>query len=187
MELDELKKLKERKGLNEVSYSRSEIESIFNLRSKRSLNRLNRTMFWDAILMMIVTGILIAIPFYLDIKSRHTVGLTMAGMSTVLLIHYAIKRRLINRPIGNSHSILIGLQKAIRVMRVYFIAYYLLIPSLTVLLTHTTSANNSNILLIDLTGFFIGLAISHFLIRVLYGKRLSEFQDQVTGIKKLRE
>ena len=93
----EIEELKDRLNKIDVHYSRQELDDIFGVRMQRMVSKVNRKMYWDAILMLLVSGTLVAITFSIGLKERYWVSGEIVVVSMLLLLHYRIKYYLLNR------------------------------------------------------------------------------------------
>ena len=82
---------------SQINYSRTEIEDIFRIRTKRSLSKINIKMLWDAVLMAVSVVVLVVATFMIGLKDKYLVSLEIIGVMLFLFIHYRIKYRLLNK------------------------------------------------------------------------------------------
>ncbi len=94
MELEEVKDYIRKEQPN---YSRAEIQDILRIRTKRSLSRVNSTMFWDAVFMGLTVAMLVGVTFIIGLKDKYIISLELIGLAFCLFIHYRIKYRLLNK------------------------------------------------------------------------------------------
>lgn len=127
MEIDELKSLINEKP---VSYSRKELEGIFEVKTKRTLDGINRKMRWDMILMIITVLGLIAVVFLLGLKDKFSLSIELIFLMTVVTIHYRIKHYKVNQVDLSRYDLATGLVKSVNSLKLYLKLYRTVIPLL---------------------------------------------------------
>ncbi|QSE97135.1 hypothetical protein [Fulvivirga lutea] len=170
MELEQLKgKILE----TDVSYSKSELEDIFKIKTQSAVQRINRTMLIDALVMIGLTALLVLITFYLGLKSRYVVSSQIIGAAAILLVHYKIKYRLIN-VFNPNLSVIENAQKTYNYLKRYCLAYYIITPLLTLSLSFNLYLqlnldwSTTSIFLVLLGITIITLACTHLIVRIIY-------------------
>lgn len=162
----ELKELKKQIEVNSIRYSRDELHSIFEIKTRHAVKSINRKMSVDAIIMGITTAVLVMITFSLGLKSAFVVSSQIVGLSVVLLLHYRIKYMLLNR----HHSVQLGLYNAIKrtfvTLKIYMALYLFIVPAMVIYLSaHVFSISFLFLFMIGIISLFITLV----LLKWLYG------------------
>ena len=181
MEFNELKRGWRQLDLERVKYSKEELDSIFEVRTKRNISKINKSMLVDAILMMITAGFLIFTTFILNLQSRYLVSLEILGFVFVMLVHYKIKYTLINRqPDFESEDLLSGISVIVKRIKNYVLAYKLIVPLIICALYarfNYTASLDINYLWLLAPIFLGGFLIVHWTCRLMYGKALGELLE----------
>ncbi|MEM9857373.1 MAG: hypothetical protein AAF843_08460 [Bacteroidota bacterium] len=125
MELEEIKDYIRKEQPN---YSRAEIQDILRIRTKRSLSRVNSTMFWDAVFMGLTVAMLVGVTFIIGLKDKYIISLELIGLALCLFIHYRIKYRLLNK-INFDIDLHNAAQTAIKRLSKFISIYLWIIPS----------------------------------------------------------
>ena len=130
MELDELKR---ELAQTEPQYSRSELESIFEIKTRNTVKNMDKIMRYDLITMVLVTVAMVSITFYAGLENRYFISMQIVLLATALFLHFSIKRKVIYKQLasrGIMESIEKTLAKTITYIRVYKIIIPLIISSL---------------------------------------------------------
>ncbi|MEM7109412.1 MAG: hypothetical protein AAF519_14395 [Bacteroidota bacterium] len=124
----EFEKIKRHVEENRPVYSKTELEDIFTLRTKRSLSKINSKMFWDALFMVFSVVILVIATFMIGLKDRISISLELVGLSAFLFVHYRIKYHLLNKP-NIDLSIKNSVKRSLKTLKTYLKLYQILIPT----------------------------------------------------------
>lgn len=124
-ELDELKSTWNGKQL---AYSKAALSDIFEVKTKRTVRAINRTMLLDYTLMLIAAAGLIALTFFLGLKSRYIVALEILTVTSLMIIHYGIKYRVINSVNLQHNDVKHSISKLSNRLNAYLLAYRVVIP-----------------------------------------------------------
>ncbi len=183
----ELEELKQRNWLKEIKYSRAELESIFEVRTKSSVKDINRKMLLDALFMLLTTSILILVTFLLGLKSRYLISGQIIGFALLLLMHYKIKYIMLNRVSFHKDHIRKGIIKVYSRLRNYVVAYYIIVPLFVLTLLTKTRSDlgydfDINGLLLSLIALFSSLIVTHLLVKILYRKDLERLMAIVKNL-----
>ncbi|MBL3657564.1 hypothetical protein [Fulvivirga sediminis] len=133
MELDELRK-SWKAQTDEAKYSKREINEIFEVKTKRSLKVLNRSMLFDALLMIVTIVAFISYSFLMGLKDRLWISAELITMALVLTLHYKIKYNLINQLDFEANGVKSAMTKTIRKLKKYIKIYETAIPCISTLL-----------------------------------------------------
>jgi len=125
MSLDTLKDIWNK---TEPSYSKAELKSIFEIKTRRQVKSVNKIMLLDYALMTATALVLIATTFLLGLKSRYFITFEIVGLSTVMAIHYWIKYRLLNPKSLQHKDLKSTIEQLIKRLKGYLIAYKVIIP-----------------------------------------------------------
>ncbi len=131
----ELEELKEQVARNAVSYSRSELNEIFTLRTKRTVSKINKKMLIDVLLMILTTTLLVAATFIIGLRSRYVVSAQIIGFALLIFVHYRIKFILIKRAFNSEYGLRIGAKKLVSLLNKYIFAYKIVLTSFFSILT----------------------------------------------------
>ena len=170
----ELEDLKGKIDVSKISYSRAEIESILELRTKKTVRSINKKMLVDALLMIATTIVLIAITFTLGLRSRYLITAQIVSLALLLLAHYRIKYILLNKVNLHSYTVSEVIQQTYKTTRRYWIGYHVVVPmmfsSLTWYLILSISAQSHSFItfLSSLTVGLMTLGITNVLVRKIY-------------------
>lgn len=170
----ELEDLKGKIDVSKISYSRAEIESIFELRTKKTVRSINKKMLIDALLMITTTVVLVAITFSLGLRSRYIISIQILSLALLLLAHYRIKYLLLNKLDLHSHSVTEVIQVTFKTIRRYWIGYHVVIPllfsSLTWYLISGIAKHQDSLvtLMISSAIGILTLGITNVLVRKIY-------------------
>ena len=130
MELDDLKRAWDVEN-PKIEYTKATLKDIFEIRTKRAVSNINKSMLWDAILMITATAGFIVITFALGLKSRFMISGELALIATILSIHYRIKYLTINNFNFEDSGMGTAIRKVIKRLKGYIILYKILIPVLS--------------------------------------------------------
>ena len=123
----ELEELKSKLNVSDVRYSTSELNEIFEVRTKHAVSKINQKMWFDAILMIFTAVTLIAATFLIGLQDRYLISSEIIILSMVLLLHYRIKYHLLNR-INFEEAFNKALKKVSHRLTIYMTVYVILIP-----------------------------------------------------------
>jgi len=124
-ELDDLKSTWDD---SQLKYSKAALSDIFEAKTKRTVRSINRTMLLDYTLMLIAAAGLIALTFFLGLKSRYIVALEILTVTSLMIIHYGIKYRVINSVNLQHDDVMQSISKLSKRLNAYLLAYRLVIP-----------------------------------------------------------
>ncbi|UII30271.1 hypothetical protein LVD17_18420 [Fulvivirga ulvae] len=188
MELDELKETW--KNTAPVHYNRKELDSIFEIKTRRSLQGINRSMLTDAVLMVLATAGLMTITFILGLKSRYIISGELLLVAILLGLHYRIKYLTFNKINLNKNSIKEAISRITKKVSLYLLLYKVLTPlvavSLFVLYEANTnfyktgyySLNDPLYVLVVASGIgILVLVLTHFITKAMYGKELQRLKQ----------
>lgn len=193
MELDDLKKLIEERP---ISYSRNELESIFEIKTKRELNGINRKMRWDMIFMVITATVIIGVAFLLGLSDRFSLSVELILLVSVVSIHYRIKYFKINEINLSKYNLATGLTKSIKSLRFYIKLYRIFIPALAtvfygyqrwmLLKTKKDLPDQiSEVLIESLLVMIVGVSVyflTKWMSEKLYGKELRKMEEYLSKL-----
>ena len=128
MELDELKELINEKP---ISYSREELESIFQIKTKRQLGEVNKKMRVDMILMILTALGIISVAFFLGLRDRLSLSAEVILLVGLVLIHYRIKYVKVNQINLFKYDVRAGVEKSVNSLKFYLKLYKIVIPFFT--------------------------------------------------------
>ncbi|MEQ8925111.1 MAG: hypothetical protein RLO81_04820 [Fulvivirga sp.] len=177
----ELEELKNKVQKDDIKYSSQELESIFEIKTLSTVQRINRTMLIDALVMTGLTALLVGVTFYLGLKSRYVVSSQIIGAAAILLVHYKIKYRLIN-VFNPNLSIVQNSERTYKYLKRYCSAYYIIVPLLTVslganlYLQLNLDWSTIAVFLVILGMAIITLACTHLIIKIIYSKPISRIK-----------
>lgn len=196
MELDELKETW--KTSNPVHYNREELDSIFEIKTRRSLKSINRSMLNDAFLMVLATAGFITLTFILGLKSRYVISGELVLVATLLGIHYRIKYLTINKINLNQNSIKEAISLIIKKVRVYLVLYKVLTPLIAggLYLLYEVNAHYYQAGSYSLADpvFSLGIAagiallalvLTHLITRAMYGRELGRLRQLHDDLSRL--
>ncbi|MEP2772612.1 MAG: hypothetical protein ABJH05_10710 [Fulvivirga sp.] len=123
----ELEILKKELNKDQPKYSRQEIQSIFEIKTKRAVGSMNRVMFFDLIIMTMLATAMIALTFIINLQDRYFISLQILLVAGVLYLHYAIKRKVIYNQLSNN-GIKNSIENILYKMNVYVNIYKGLVP-----------------------------------------------------------
>ncbi|ELR69249.1 hypothetical protein C900_05320 [Fulvivirga imtechensis AK7] len=190
MELDELKRAWNTKS-PKIEYTKTTLNDIFEIRTKRAVGKINRNMLWDAILMLIATAGFIVITFALGLKSRFMISGELILIATILGIHYRIKYLTINKFDFEDSGIGVAIRKVIKRLKGYIILYKILIPALSAVLyllycsnayyyeygsyslSELGTSSIAPVLLITITCYLVAWKVT----QIMYGQELKKLQE----------
>ena len=184
MDIDKLKK-DWQQSTDDLRYSRAALNSIFEVKTKRSLRQINRSMWLDAVIMLLVTASFIVISFMLGLKDRYVISGELLLVALLLYIHYKIKRMMLNQVQFTDSNIKNVLERIISKMQVYLYAYSIIIPAtgagLYLLYQYNLSTYSrmpftlatTDILITSCVGATLFL-ITRFICRLMYGHELDK-------------
>lgn len=188
----ELNDIKIEVNSKELRYSRSEIEDILRIRTKRSLSQINRKMMIDAISMIGSVWVLVTVTFLIGLKDRYIISLEIVGLASLLLIHYRIKYKLLNR-LNFEIDICSAAKKAAKRLSSFMLIYLWVIPTgistlyLYIQLSLSILAEWSLEETIFRYGLvvpliLIGIFLTRGLIKLLYQTHLDELNEVVHNL-----
>ncbi|MBL6449519.1 hypothetical protein JMN32_24620 [Fulvivirga sp. 29W222] len=188
MELNELKKTWQE--AKPVQYSRKELDSIFEIKTRRSLKSINRSMLTDAVFMVLVTAGFVSITFILGLKSRYIISGELLFIAILLCLHYRIKHLTLSRINLSENNITEAILQIIKKVKGYLLLYKVLTPliagGLFILYQVNTNFYNTGIYSLPRPAFTIGIALStgilvlaltHFITTTMYGKELKRLKQ----------
>lgn len=194
MELEELKEAWKAKHEN-VHYSRNELNSIFEIKTKRALRGINRSMWIDAILMILATAGFVAVTFILGLKSRYMISGELLFVATLLGLHYRIKYLTFNKLDLTKDGIKAAITRVIRKVKGYLLLYKILIPTfaggLFLLYEFNLHYYNTNEFILEQPFKSVGIAliiallalvITNFVIHIMYGKELKKLEKLIAHL-----
>lgn len=157
MEFDVLKKQLEESAPH---YSRNEIESIFEIRAKRTVSDFNKVMQIDLIVMAVVALLMVALTFALGLKEKYFISLEILLIAGLLYVHFRIKKAVIQRQLANT-GIILSIEKVISRIRCYVTVYKVLIPVIicSVYAKTILILLNSRALINDTTWYLLSIVI----------------------------
>lgn len=175
MKLDDLKNKN-----RPIEYSRAELEGIFEVRTKRSIQNINRTMLKDALTMLLTAIVFIAITFGLGLSERYFIAIEIVALSLLLLIHYRVKYALLNNINLANEGLKVGLIKLLNRVNAYMTIYKMVIPLFTGLIYLRTifildSVSFPYIIILLPLTFTIYLLTRHFCDRI-YGEDINKLK-----------
>ncbi len=188
MELEELKDLVQDKP---ISYSRSELESIFSIKTKRELDVVNKKMRWDMVLMVITAIVIIGIAFLLGLRDRFSLSAGVILLVAIISIHYRIKYFDISKVNLDKHDLSTAIQNVVKSLRFYLNLYKLVVPVFAMSfysyqrwkllqIKNTLPSSITEVLVESALVITVGLVV-YFLTKWisdrLYGKALIRMQD----------
>ncbi len=124
----EIQELKDQFNKASVHYSRQELNDIFEVRMKSTVDQVNKKMLWDAVLMLVVAGGLIMATFLIGLKQRYWVSGEILVVSLLLLLHYRIKYYLLNR-FDFEGNVMQALMRCKKRLLFYMKVYWGVVPS----------------------------------------------------------
>jgi hypothetical protein len=185
----ELEDLKERITDNTVNYSRTELEQIFQLRTKRTVSQINNKMLIDVLLMILTTAVLVTATFIIGLRSRYVVSGQIIGFSILIFIHYRIKHVLLNRTVNSKYGIREATKKLIHLLNIYINAYKIILPNFFALLVvkHFYDLSQNWEIVISnwpliLTAFVFGFLAAYMSSKIIYGKEIERLKGVVTAM-----
>ena len=188
MELDELKEAWKTRD-KDVHYSRNELESIFEIKTRRSLREINKSMLTDAVFMILATAGFMSVTFILGLKGRYVISGELLLVATLLGLHYRIKYLTFNKINFNKNNIKEAVARIIKKVRVYLWLYKVLTPliasGLFLLYQANLSYYQTGIYALNTPFYSISIAagigilaliLTHFITQAMYGKELNRLR-----------
>ena len=183
MELDELKR---EIAHTEPRYSRSELESIFEIKTRNTVKHMDKIMRYDLITMVLVTVAMVSITFYAGLENRYFISTQIVLLATALFLHFSIKRKVIYKQLasrGIMESIEKTLAKTITYIRVYKIIIPLIISSLHIKTSvdiasaFDISSNSLLLFLLTVIPLFYGTYLfTNWLSKKMYGSAVDKLK-----------
>jgi len=183
MELDELKR---ELAQTEPQYSRSELESIFEIKTRNTVKNMDKIMRYDLITMVLVTVAMVSITFYAGLENRYFISMQIVLLATALFLHFSIKRKVIYKQLasrGIMESIEKTLAKTITYIRVYKIIIPLIISSLHIKTSvdiasaFDISSNSLLLFLLTVIPLFYGTYLfTNWLSKKMYGSAVDKLK-----------
>lgn len=184
MELDQLKKLYNTSSIN---YSRAELQSIFDIRTKGTLQQINKKMLVDGVLMLITAVSLISVTFLLGLRSKYLISSQILGFTVLLFLHYRLKYWLINTIDFEKFGINHAIKRVYNIFKTYWIIYQLCVPLFTVFLCYKLANYLAILNDIDQAILYpsvgvLMLMITSILLKAIYGKEIKKLKELVNSI-----
>lgn len=123
--MDELKEFWKASGKH---YDRNKLEHMFQAEVKQSLDALNRRMYLDNILMIVIAVILLITVYFSGLQNKLPVVIEILFITSVVFIHYRIKHRLLNSPLKNISNIKEAVRLTTKRLKSYLLSYKILVP-----------------------------------------------------------
>ncbi|UII20058.1 hypothetical protein [Fulvivirga ligni] len=181
-----------------AKYSKAELESIFEMRTKRSMKKLNTNMLMDAIFMMLTTVAFIAISYALGLENLLWISCGMVSIACTLLIHYKIKYRSLNHLNFEDQGIRSALSKSLNRLTMYIKLYKVAVPTISTILylsyliqlnyyKHQSLFSKELLtwkLAVAPVVFFASYLLVITLIRLMYKKTLEDIKLHLSQLKQ---
>ncbi len=201
-QFEDLKSTWQRKqgaDLTSAKYSTQELDSIFELRTKRLANNINSALRIDAILMVISASASIISLFMIGGTNRVLDSLIVLCAAIVLLLLYRFRSRSIDHFAVADSSVRQKSQDLINRMQKYIRSYLLLIPTLSsalyiILILRVSSWSQGAItidwnLILKIAPVVLIAIVAYFLTKTLaaavFGKSLSELRQAIYDLDYL--
>ena len=135
MEIEALKEAWKAYSINKEHkhhFDTEDIEKAFRVKIIEGVQRINKKMMIDAFLMTLTIGILMMITtLWLALRSAPLVIVSLGVLYLILMVHYRIKYKVINRSVDFKHGVLTSITDLLRKILWYMKIYQVIIPILS--------------------------------------------------------